>query len=645
MTIKRNKISITVIFAVVSALLTIVGFLTYQLDMSDNIRDQAYERLVESAESQKTSLNTQIGGQFAILDSFAAVISTYRDININQITLQMDAIVDASNFAYVAFITPDGTSYVSSGVTIVVRDRQYFKQSIQSRQSIEFVTDSRVSGGSQIVLSVPIVRDDKTIGVVAGSYNEDYLRLLIDMNIYNGDGYSYIIRADGTVVVSLTGNRYSMKQYENIYDFYRESNFADGMNADDIAELINNGRSGTIEYTHNGNKRYSTYMPVGISDWYILNVVPAEAVEEILNGYTIGTFLLTGLVILLASSIIFVFGMEEKREKRLLAEEKERLFRSDELYSRVQEMSDSLLFECRPRSHEMRVTSDYKSTLGDIIGEKGETTMEELEKRVFSEDIQVWRDMIAAYDEGTENCDIELRLFINRAAETGNPAHNRRTADYEPVWFRMRYHVLNGSEGEPYRVIGKFNNIDAQKRSMALLAFRAERDSLTGLYNHKAFIDHVDEAILGKTNMHGALLLTDIDYFKRINDTYGHNSGDEALTGFTSVVAKLFRTSDIIGRLGGDEVAIFMRDTADINKIAEKAAEINRYISSVRIEGAEDNFAISVSIGIALCPDDGGSFDKLYLNADSALYEAKRRGRKQYVFYGDVKKDGGKVKT
>ena len=161
----------------------------------------------------------------------------------------------------------------------------------------------------------------------------------------------------------------------------------------------------------------------------------------------------------------------------------------------------------------------------------------------------------------------------------------------------------------------------------------AEIDSLTQLYNRSTLEKHVDKYIKNSKKQ-AAYILMDVDNFKGINDNFGHTTGDKLLNQTAGLLKTQFRHSDYIGRLGGDEFVIFLTEISDIkwlmNRMELLVEEMNRTFI-----GDEAVCSISGSIGIALYPQHGCTFDELYSNADNAMYESKKNGKNKYTIYGN----------
>lgn len=162
----------------------------------------------------------------------------------------------------------------------------------------------------------------------------------------------------------------------------------------------------------------------------------------------------------------------------------------------------------------------------------------------------------------------------------------------------------------------------------------AERDQLTGLYNRATCEGIIRETINSSdpTNDVHALLVIDMDNFKAINDSFGHMEGDAALIRLSAGLSRLFRSGDVVGRLGGDEFFVFMTSCAGMPVAAQKARLINSlFANTYQLDGVTRR--ISASVGIAAYPLQGQDFDALYRQADQALYEAKRLGKGGYAFW------------
>lgn len=166
------------------------------------------------------------------------------------------------------------------------------------------------------------------------------------------------------------------------------------------------------------------------------------------------------------------------------------------------------------------------------------------------------------------------------------------------------------------------------------LTHLAQTDALTGLCNKAATEAQIRQMLQGMvvSKEKHALFLLDIDNFKEVNDTLGHITGDTVLKATAHKLQGLFRATDVIGRIGGDEFFIFMCNYPDEEMVREKARQLLLLCSNTYSVN-QKSCSISASIGIALAPRYGTDFNTLYRNADTALYLSKEHGKNTFTFY------------
>lgn len=173
----------------------------------------------------------------------------------------------------------------------------------------------------------------------------------------------------------------------------------------------------------------------------------------------------------------------------------------------------------------------------------------------------------------------------------------------------------------------------ARERSLVTLRHLAEHDALTGLLNHRAFHQRARNllALLANRRKRVAVLMVDIDHFKRINDTYGHAAGDEVLSRVSQRFRETLRSDDICGRVGGEEFAAVIPHCTS-QQLETLTRRIHGEVRQERFEFGEEHgkdLALSVSIGATLSSDSSEDLTALLIRADQALYAAKQGGRDQ----------------
>lgn len=172
--------------------------------------------------------------------------------------------------------------------------------------------------------------------------------------------------------------------------------------------------------------------------------------------------------------------------------------------------------------------------------------------------------------------------------------------------------------------------------SREALVYQATRDPLTGMRNRRAILDHLGKE-LAHVHRHGDVLavgMCDIDHFKQVNDTYGHQTGDEILCGLTQIFRQSLRQHDTVGRMGGEEFLVVstMQAGGDCLRLFDR---VRRLVADNRISTRSGDLAITLSIGVAMA-DSGATVDTLLETSDLALYRAKDAGRNRVVLARDL---------
>ncbi len=202
-------------------------------------------------------------------------------------------------------------------------------------------------------------------------------------------------------------------------------------------------------------------------------------------------------------------------------------------------------------------------------------------------------------------------------------------------FYRIVFKSIYDKEGKARFAIGKTYDIHEQK----MLESLSQKDLLTNCYNKVSAENLISEALQKNPDNSHALFIVDIDNFKGINDNLGHHFGDNVLIDISEKLNQSFRGGDIIGRIGGDEFIVFLKNTRELSTITEKAKNIANIFKNT-YSGENNDYKISGSIGIALYPKDGKNFEELYKASDKALYQSKFSGKDMYTFYTKELADG-----
>ena len=229
---------------------------------------------------------------------------------------------------------------------------------------------------------------------------------------------------------------------------------------------------------------------------------------------------------------------------------------------------------------------------------------------------------------------IQLELDSREADFVVETEVRTLSADGNIRWMRIRFKSLNDEQGFKFKLTGVSQDITEKKRSEETIWKQANFDPLTALPNRRMFQDRLEHEIK-KSNRDGAplaLMFIDLDKFKEVNDTLGHDKGDILLADAAQRIAACVRESDTVARLGGDEFTVILPELNDptcIERIAQ--AIIDTLVAPFKIGG--DTAYVSASIGITLYPDDAANLEILMSNADQAMYASKSAGRNRYSYF------------
>lgn len=244
-----------------------------------------------------------------------------------------------------------------------------------------------------------------------------------------------------------------------------------------------------------------------------------------------------------------------------------------------------------------------------------------LDKEVFFEDRQMYQKMVTrkAFEDFYNSGQTEIRC-----------EHRRLDTEGRVRWMKQTAHLLKEPVSGDLKVLIYLKDIDNRKRTELTMKYQSERDSLTGLYN-KGTAERITRSFLegvGKNTCH-AFIILDLDHFKVMNDSYGHQYGDEVLKNTAAILRETFRSDDIEGRLGGDEMVVLMKNVTSRECVIEKLQVVERKLC----EMSRGDRKITVSIGVSFFKEHGVNYEELYRTADLALYQAKKQGRNCYIIY------------
>ncbi|MDO4540212.1 MAG: EAL domain-containing protein [Syntrophomonadaceae bacterium] len=231
--------------------------------------------------------------------------------------------------------------------------------------------------------------------------------------------------------------------------------------------------------------------------------------------------------------------------------------------------------------------------------------------------------LISLYAQGVHTDTLEFRTVITGMLE----------------WHRATIQMVQYPDSNVIKLCIVFKNIHGERQETESLKERASYDALTGLLNHAATFAEINDYLLGEgaSGTH-TLFMIDLDNFKQINDTMGHQLGDKVLADLAASIRSCFREDDIVGRIGGDEFFAFLKNASSIALIEDRASALLNELQYMCAEGGRQ-VNLSGSVGLAMYHGDISpvkSLKQLYAEADAALYKAKAMGKNRFAFADDL---------
>lgn len=248
-------------------------------------------------------------------------------------------------------------------------------------------------------------------------------------------------------------------------------------------------------------------------------------------------------------------------------------------------------------------------------------------------DEEAWRNRI--HPDDRKAVDAELRAYLEGHAKSYCNEHRVICRDGQVKWVLARGMIVSRTpDGKPLRMIGTHADITERKNMEERMRHMAHHDLLTGLPNRTLINERLQQAVIKarRDKAHMAVMFLDLDKFKPVNDTLGHEVGDLLLKQVAGRLSGSVRASDTVARLGGDEFVVLLHAVDHEKDAAVVAGKMLHALNQPFLVDGHD-ISISGSIGIAVYPQHGEDEKLLLINADIAMYQAKKNGRNEYRFF------------
>ena len=298
------------------ALVSGAGLFLYVHHLRASLHAELVAYLDEVANQGVRILNTQIKGDVSSLQSAAAAISTYKNLENKPWAELLAEETKQNEFKRMAFILPDGVAYLSDGFLINLAHRDYFQRSMLGQNVISDPLRDTVDQGKAIILSVPVIGQDNAVrGVLIAAHPTDMYGDLIASDSFQGKGYSLIVKSNGDKVAVSAASRTDHAATNIFKSTWNKQLDLDGS----MRKAMQEGKSGTVRFYRPGEGwLYVSYVPVGINDWYFLSVVPEQIATQKTKNLLYLSLILCGTGFLVFIFLLLYIYRQSKRNHNTL---------------------------------------------------------------------------------------------------------------------------------------------------------------------------------------------------------------------------------------------------------------------------------------------------------------------------------------
>lgn len=594
---KKHSLFILSVFCLVFILSVIGVFSLYQHRLNERIHAILTNGLQANTREQKHHAELVVSilqGVLCTLDSSgAAVPEDGLELSIEEFNFQID------------YLEADEIRKLTSSPELSDRGKMLCQRLMSGEDAITELGDPLFTSDSSLfALLHPVFRNGSLTRV---------LRTQIDVAILTrGDLDSvslfqkvYVILAapDGSVI-------YADTPYPNGQNFF--SSAVQGGIDPDSMEAVHR----TFEETEDmvtsfygkGNRYYMSWASLDFTDWRVIKF--ARSPDVVLQTTTLLKGVIATGLCLIVLTVLFCIVLIY-----LMLRQKHQLQTQQRRYEALSQFNDTLLFE-------------YDVILDRVIFTPNSLERLDLNNQCL-EGIS-GKDYILhlLHPDDQETFSKTFPLFSIVLEKTYYAEARFRCKDGMYYWFGCQFKSIENQGKQASRIVGKLVDISDHREHEQILQQAVMHDSLTGVYNRAA--ESLINNLLEK-DMRGLFFMIDLDNFKSVNDTYGHAAGDTLLVNVAQILKEIFRPDDIVARIGGDEFIVFLSGTNDPKIAEKKAAAILSHMEHLYLSGIVHS--VSASIGAAIAPQDGSTYDALTRAADQAMYAVKQSSKKGFSLH------------
>lgn len=620
----NKKIRVLLFFALFFFLLMFHAFFKFERTFLSMETHQKQEELGKTAKIKAETIQKKYANMVASLQAFAENIRGL-SADSEQVGRQMTLLAKVGYFNYVGISDRQGNAMDSDQHKTNIQEREYFQEAISGKISISDVIDSQVNEGEEVqVLAVPIWRDSLPQGIVFGIVNVGTMDKLME-NETGSDIYTQIVDSKGNYVTRFQ-NKDTLVGNKNVWDDFAEYEILEG-SLEKIKSDMSNQKSDSFRFRKGEEERISFYTPLGLKEYYVFSTINSKYIKtwaRKINEEVCFMILEMGAAFLLLLAGLYWFNKKVQEELQTSHTE---AVSSEEIMRIAIQQSRQIVFEYDIQTKRLWKKAGIENCLfsKSVMNRVPESVLEK--NLIMDASVNDFREI---FERISEEDVLEKVIKVKEK--------NRIQ------WFKIiiknifdqKHHILN--------TVGIVEDVTEKKEQEELLEEgqkekmdlqeRAEKDGLTGLYNSATVKMKIQEFLASSRVKDGIHLfvLMDLDNFKQINDTFGHQYGDQVLKEVADILRKKFRRDDILGRLGGDEFTALLLNATGFEVMEPVFRELCDELKRTYTKDGK-SVTISASFGIAEAPKYGTAFGELYEKSDLMLYKVKESTKNGYQAY------------
>ncbi len=602
-----------VILCIFALLVVWIGHASYSYMLSTKaLESEKIDRLfVEDAYNNVQTIERMFK-HYSYMLYLEADLFKKHELTTENITSALSSLETYGEFSKVVAVFPDGASFSVQDNIVVAEDYSYADKMHLGHFYITDVYQDK-QFGNVVALNVPIINAKaEVVAFFVGVVSTNKLSDTLNDFFFTEGSYFHLVDQNGAYVAdSKASNMLLMNT--SFFEALKELTFLEGFSLEKMTTDMRLKISGTTRYSFGKHQRIAYYQPLEINNWVFMAVANQENVEAMSQAHLQNsTNLILKILFVFFLLLFWVYQTQKTLRNNTLVFEKS--------FKALSEQINQVVFEYNIKTDTIHSISD-KNAIRDVIGGDGNHNIETLVARVHPEDIKGVQAAIQTIRDSESFNGVKFRLL---------------TVNGSYIWFMMSgVPILEKVNATPTKALGLIENIHEEENETIALKEKAELDSLTGIYNKGATEHHIKEILANASPSEcHCMMIIDVDNFKTLNDTLGHQQGDKVIKDLASKTKSLFRSCDIVGRLGGDEFFVFIQGSCPTDIYISKATQLNELYRQA-FTHEDKTIQISASIGISVYPKHGSSFEELYNNADKALYATKAKGKNGYTVYAD----------